>query len=45
MANTWTAPVLEELGIPAGTFGSADDNGAISPDFNNGGVDPGNTVS
>ena len=25
MAKTWTAPVLEELSIPAGTFGGADD--------------------
>ena len=26
MAKTWTAPVLEELSIPAGTFGNnADD--------------------
>ena len=29
MAKTWTAPVLEELSIPAGTYGSVDDpNGA-----------------
>ena len=29
MAKTWTAPVLEELSIPAGTYGSTDDpNGA-----------------
>ena len=29
MADRWTAPVLEELSIPAGTYGSVDDpNGA-----------------
>jgi hypothetical protein len=29
MAKTWNAPVLEELSIPAGTYGSTDDpNGA-----------------
>ncbi len=33
MAKTWTAPVLEELSIPAGTYGSTDDNGSASPDF------------
>jgi hypothetical protein len=29
MAKTWTAPVLEELSIPAGTYGSVDDPNAI----------------
>jgi len=33
MAKTWTAPVLEELSIPAGTYGSTDDAGSTSPDF------------
>ena len=25
MANTWKTPVLEELSIPVGTYGSVDD--------------------
>jgi len=25
MAKTWTTPVVEELSIPAGTYGSVDD--------------------
>lgn len=25
MANKWTTPVLEELDIPTGTYGSVDD--------------------
>ena len=29
MAKTWTAPVLEELSIPAGTYGSVDDPNSI----------------
>ena len=33
MAKTWTAPVLEELSIPAGTYGSTDDAGSTSPDY------------
>ena len=45
MAKTWNAPVLEELSIPAGTFGSVDDAAAASPDYNNGGTDAGTTAS
>jgi len=45
MADRWTAPVLEELSIPAGTYGSVDDAGSSSPDYNNGGVDAGTTAS
>jgi len=38
MAKTWNTPVLEELSIPAGTFGSTDDPNSIqdygsSPDL------------
>ncbi|HZU51930.1 MAG TPA: hypothetical protein VE968_08675 [Sphingomicrobium sp.] len=33
--RTWTAPVLEELSIPAGTFGSTDDPNN-NRDFSNG---------
>ena len=34
MAKTWNAPVLEELSIPAGTYGSVDDpNGAQDLDL------------
>jgi hypothetical protein len=38
--RTWTAPVLEELSIPAGTYGS-DDQG----DMGSGNPDQGTTIS
>lgn len=44
MTNTWNTPVLEELSIPRGTYGSTDDNGASVPDFG-APPDPGLTVS
>lgn len=46
MADRWTAPVLEELSIPAGTMTSADDAGSDSPDTVDTGLgDPGTTAS
>ena len=44
----WTAPVLEELSIPGGTFGSVDDsNGSngVGPDTIGTAADPGTTAS
>lgn len=29
MAKNWTTPVIEELSIPAGTYGSSDDPNTI----------------
>jgi len=46
MADRWTAPVLEELSIPAGTFGSVDDAGTTHPDtIGIQGVDPSTSAS
>jgi hypothetical protein len=43
MAKTWTAPVIEELSIPAGTYGSVDDLGGIQD--HGGSPDPASTAS
>lgn len=44
MANTWNTPVLEELSIPAGTYGSVDDANGIQDTLANAG-DPSTTAS
>ena len=45
MPKTWTAPVLEELSIPAGTYGSTDDPNGVQDTHANTATDLSNTAS